>query len=399
MSSNVPDQAPTVWGHTWRVLLSVALGVLIWASLIAAGQTAHYRFDGWWPYADLAMGALLIPLLLLRRDNPLAVALVLGVSGAFLTSTIAAAGIAVISLCTHRVRRDIVLVGVMWLSTGVVFDTVHPSSAGFGDRVANLTTSVLALAFAVAVGLFIGARRELVAQLHDRAETAEREQELRVAQARVGERSRIAREMHDVLAHRISLVAMHSGALAYRTDLGADQVRETAGLIQENAHQALEELREVLGVLREPGVDPVHAAAPLPTLVDLPRLVDDEREAGAVIDLVTDGDLSAAPNALSRNGFRIIQECLTNARKHAPTAPITVRVAVVPEVGVRIEVANPVSTPMSQVAQSTWPRSGLGLIGLTERVDLSGGELTYGVDRGRRFLVSASLPWERADHG
>lgn len=261
---------------------------------------------------------------------------------------------------------------------------------------ANLTTSVLALAFAVAVGLFIGARRELVAQLHERAETAEREQELRVSQARVGERARIAREMHDVLAHRISLVAVHSGALAYRTDLTEDQVRETAGLIQENSHQALEELREVLGVLREPGTDPRRAAAPMPTLADIACLVESEREGGAIIALDTDGDLNSIPNTLSRNGFRIVQECLTNARKHAPTAPIAVRVAVSPDVGVRIEVANPAPTPHS--AHNSWPRSGLGLIGLTERVDLSGGELTYGVDRGRRFLVSASLPWERADH-
>lgn len=399
MTSNVLDHAPTGWGHTWRVLVSIGLGVLIWASLITAGETAHYRFDTWWPYADLAIGALLIPLLLLRRSRPLAVALVLGISGAFMTSTIAAAGIAVISLCTHRVRRDIVLVGVTWLSTGVVFDTIHHSSAGFGDRVANLTTSVLALAFAVAVGLFIGARRELVAQLHERAETAEREQELRISQARVGERARIAREMHDVLAHRISLVAMHSGALSYRTDLSAEQVRETASLIQESSHQALEELREVLGILREPGVDQGHVAAPLPTLADLPRLIDSEREAGAVIDLATDGDLVAVPSALSRNGFRIVQECLTNARKHAPAAPIAVRVAISPDTGVRIEVANPVPKQTSPAMPNNWPRSGLGLVGLTERVDLSGGELTYGVDRGHRFVVCASLPWERADHG
>ena len=105
-----------------------------------------------------------------------------------------------------------------------------------------------------AVGLYIGARRELIATLRDRADRAEREQAMRVAQARTNERARIAREMHDVLAHRISLVAMHAGALGYRTDLSRDETKRAADVISQNAHQALVDLREILGVLRDSDV-------------------------------------------------------------------------------------------------------------------------------------------------
>ncbi len=99
--------------------------------------------------------------------------------------------------------------------------------------------------------MYIGSRRELLATLRERANTSEAVQAARVAQARAAERAQIAREMHDVLAHRISLVTMHAGALTYRTDLDADQMRATAEVIQENSHQAMVELREVLGLLRD----------------------------------------------------------------------------------------------------------------------------------------------------
>ncbi|UIJ34850.1 sensor histidine kinase [Allobranchiibius sp. GilTou73] len=399
MTSDVRIRMPRWWSETWRLLASAVVGALLWLATVADGTTAHYHFHDWWPYVDLLAGALLLPLLLLRRRRPLAVTLVLIASTAVVASTVAAAGIALISLCTHRVRRDVVLAGTAWIVTGVVFSAVHPADTDLGERVTNLTTSVLSLAFAVAVGLFIGARRELVAQLHERAETAERERDLRVAQARAGERARIAREMHDVLAHRISLVAMHSGALAYRADLPPDQVRETATLIQENSHLALTELREVLGVLRDPDLDQSQVAAPLPTLAQLPALIDHEREAGASIEADTEGDLRSVPEPVSRNAFRIVQECLTNARKHSPTSQVAVRIEVANGAGVQIEVSNAMATPSSGRGADAPTRSGLGLIGLTERAVLAGGELTYEVDRAHRFLVRASLPWERAGHG
>ena len=121
----------------------------------------------------------------------------------------------------------------------------------------NLLFCVLAAGVVVAIGMYLGARRDLIASLHDRAERAEREQALQVSTARAGERTRIAREMHDVLAHRMSLVAVHAGALAYRTDLSAAETRETAAIIQANSQRALADLREILGLLRdtERGID------------------------------------------------------------------------------------------------------------------------------------------------
>ena len=134
----------------------------------------------------------------------------------------------------------------------------------------------------------------------------------------MAERTRIAREMHDVLAHRISLLALHAGALEVRPDLPPEKVRETAELMRATARQALEELRGVIGVLREePGQDP-PPAAPQPTLSDIPRLVEETRRAGAKIDFEMRVDHSdAVPSALGRDAYRIVQEALTNIGKHA----------------------------------------------------------------------------------
>src|SRR5699024_3440919 len=144
------------------------------------------------------------------------------------------------------------------------------------DSVDDWRTSVPIVVAIVAVtvgwGLYIGSRRELLATLRDRAERAEAEQELRTAQARIAERAPIAREMHDVLAHRISLLTLHAGALAYREDLEPQEVREAAGIIQDTSHQALTDLREVLGVLRE-GPGDALPELPQPDADDLPELI------------------------------------------------------------------------------------------------------------------------------
>ena len=131
--------------------------------------------------------------------------------------------------------------------------------------------------------MYIGSRRELLATLRERADTAEAEQAARVAQARTAERAQIAREMHDVLAHRISLVTMHAGALTYREDLTADEMRATAAVIQENSHQAMVELREVLGLLRD-GPGDSAPELPQPSAVDLPALLDEARASGMRIE-------------------------------------------------------------------------------------------------------------------
>ena len=235
--------------------------------------------------------------------------------------------------------------------------------------------------------MYIGSRRELLARLRERAETTESEQAARLAQSRTAERARIAREMHDVLAHRISMVTMHAGALAYRDDLTPEQVRETAGIIQENSHQALTELRQVLGVLREdPGdADPER---PQPSADDLHELLQEAREAG--MNVVSNlGPVEAIPVPMGRTAYRVVQEGLTNARKHAPDTLVTVALSGGPGDGLNISVRNPlrIGSPLDV------PDSGLGLVGLSERAALVGGRLSHGVTADHEFALTVWLPW------
>jgi signal transduction histidine kinase len=170
-------------------------------------------------------------------------------------------------------------------------------------------------------GMYIGSRRELLWTLNQRALRAETEQALRVAQARSGERSRIAREMHDVLAHRITQVSMTAGALAFREDLDADELRRHLGSVQDRANRALHELRGVLGVLRDSDTgQPLDA--PQPTYGDIERLVADARRDGSNVRFSSAvADTGALPDAVGRAIYRIVQEGLTNAHKHAPRGP------------------------------------------------------------------------------
>nr|BFE88647.1 hypothetical protein GCM10020093_112480 [Planobispora longispora] len=133
-------------------------------------------------------------------------------------------------------------------------------------------------------GMLVRARRQLVVSLRERAERAEAEAELRVEGARRLERERIAREMHDVLAHRLSLLSVHAGALEYRPDMPTDDVAKAAGVIRSGAHQALQDLREVIGVLRLGGEE-TAPDRPQPTLSDLSALVEESREAGMDVRL------------------------------------------------------------------------------------------------------------------
>jgi len=190
-----------------------------------------------------------------------------------------------------------------------------------------------------------------------------------VGQAQSNERARIAREMHDVLAHRISLVTMHAGALTYRTDLTPEEVRHSAEIIQAKAHEALVDLRQVLGVLRGDGTP--GADHPQPTYADVPGLIDEAREAGMRVDF--DAVLAEGlSEQAGRTVFRVVQEGLTNARKHAPHAHASVTITTERD-GVTVTVWNAAAIGH----RSTTPGAGLGLIGLTERVQLAGGRLHH----------------------
>ena len=214
-------------------------------------------------------------------------------------------------------------------------------------------------------GLFVRVQRELVLSLRERAERVEAEQRQRVEQAREAERLRIAREMHDVLAHRVSLLSLHAGALEFHPDASAEEVAQAAAVIRSSAHAALEELRDVIGVLREgaPGDGP---EPPQPTLAEIPALIEESRVAGMHVRWHIDvpGD-AVLPAALGRAAYRIVQEGLTNARKHAPAA--AVEVTITAEAGAasswRSSAAGPSGSPRAPrsrsraraPASSAWP--------------------------------------------
>ena len=372
----------TRWGWIWRNLAVLVIGGVVWAGVVDA-QAEHAPALFW---LDLALGIAAVVLVQYRRRWPLPVALLLNAVSALSASAAGAALLAAVSLATRRRWREIIPVAVVAGVAGVVWIAVEPSA----DEPWPLEIAFLLvfIAIAISVGMYIGARRELVATLQDRAERAEREQALQLAQARVNERARIAREMHDVLAHRISLVAMHAGALGYRTDLTREETATAAAVIQDNAHRALADLREILGVLRT-GADGDAPEQPQPTLADLDALIEDERRAGAKVRMRTAfGDPAAVPDYLGRNAYRIIQECLTNARKHAPGTSVDVVVAGKSGRSLVVLVRNPL--PLRAIRST--PGATLGLVGLAERAALSGGRLEHRVRRGQ-FVVRAQLPW------
>jgi signal transduction histidine kinase len=390
------------WSRAWRYLAAVAAGAAAWSVTAAVwlsvpmGQ-AQQDAAGAVLALDLALGAMALALLPLRRRRPLAVA---GLTTALTTVSVAGLGpatVAIASMATWRRRNWVVVVAAVSVIGGLVAEGLfRPRFAPVADSGLEAAGSILLgmalFAVTVAVGYYIGARRELVASLHDRVRTAERERALTTTIARDAERSRIAREMHDVLAHRISLVALHAGALLYRDDFSRAQTAETAQTIHSNAQLALAELREVLGVLRA-GRGAQGIERPQPTLAELPALLADAREAGTDVRLDTSlpdhaRDLSQVPETLSRTAFRIVQEALTNARKHAPGQRVGVRISGAPGTDLDLEVRNPAGV----VAGPVLPSAGVGLAGLTERAELAGGALDHGVLDGS-FVVRARLPW------
>jgi signal transduction histidine kinase len=249
-------------------------------------------------------------------------------------------------------------------------------------------TGTLGPAVVVAWGMFRRSRRQAQRERQGRAQA---EEQLRIEQIRYAERTRIAREMHDVLAHRISLLSLHAGALEFRPDAPPEEVARAAAVIRASAHQALEDLRAVIGVLRD-GPDGPGPEPPQPTLAALPGLLEESRAGGMRIQAeVGLPDLAAVPDAIGRQALRIVQEALTNARKHATAAPVELRLDGAPGNGLTIEVRNPV--PALATAEPKIPGTGAGLLGLVERATLSGGRLQHGLDGHGQFRLNAWLPW------
>jgi signal transduction histidine kinase len=280
--------------------------------------------------------------------------------------------------------------GLLNIAAGTAFMVLRPDPTT--PVPLTVVIGLLAVTGTVAWGMFVRARRQLIMSLRERAERAESEQQLRVSQARQLERTQIAREMHDVLAHRISLVSMHAGALEFRAEAVGGEVARSAAVIRSSAHQALEDLREVIGVLRD-GTSDDAPQRPQPTLADVPCLVEESQQAGMHISLrfsFSESD-DGLPLSVGRTAYRIVQEGLTNARKHAPGAAVKIDLEGSPGPGLTVEVRS--RRPIEDRGGPRIPGAGQGLVGLAERTGLVGGRLEHGRLPDGDFRLGAWLPW------
>jgi signal transduction histidine kinase len=323
---------------------------------------------------DVMVGVSACLALLVRRRRPATLAVLLIASAAVSAAGMGATAVAIGAVARYRSWRVTAAVVAVHAATVV---TLFALVAGSTRDFAQGTAVVLALdAAAIATGL-------LVRSVRERRRADEQRHRLQVEEARHAERERIAREMHDVLAHRISLLAVHAGALQVRRS-APEAERQAAAVVRQCAYEALEDLRTVIGMLREDGAG--AADRPQPTLPDLPALIEQARSAGTPIAFDSRiEDLSAAPDAVGRHVYRVVQEGLTNARKHAPGSPVRVRLTGGEHL--TVEITNPLGTT------TALPGAGSGLIGLRERMDLVGGRLEYGLSSHGEFRLHARVPW------
>jgi len=353
-------------------LLAIGIGALVYSS----SEDQHGDLAR---LADVAFGLVGWIALWWRRRWPVGVAVLTLTLSAFSAFVAGAALFALFNVALRGSRRALIATTALGLTTATIYSLIYPDPEL--PFVGEFALSVLITLFVIPWGLFTRAQRDLLRSAHERARQLEAEQRTHVEQAREAERRRIAGEMHDVLAHRLSLLSVHAGALEFRPDAPPEEVAEAAGVIRANAREALQELREVIGVLR---ADAVAVQPPQPTLDAIPSLIEESRAAGMTVRAHVDaagGDL-----LLGRTAYRVVQEGLTNARKHAPAAAVEVTVAAADELVVEV-----VSRRAAHPAAAE--PGGSGLIGLAERVELVGGALEHGPNPRGDFVLRATLPW------
>jgi signal transduction histidine kinase len=271
-------------------------------------------------------------------------------------------------------RRQVWLSGIVAWAGFLAWSWVDAGRLKLDD----VAYDALGVGLVIAVGGYLSTRNALLASLQEQAARAETERRLRDEQARAAERTRIAREMHDVLAHKVSLIALYAGALELHS-AGNARLQDGTALIRRTAREALLELRDVLGVLH---------AEPTEPFADPASLVQAAARAGQPVELHdTAGTL---PPATARVVYRIVQEGLTNARKHAADAATTVSIGRAGDGSVTVTVHNDPSTGSA----ADLPGSGSGLVGLAERIRLVGGSLRSGpVDGDAGWELHAVVPW------
>ncbi|MGK5684300.1 sensor histidine kinase [Actinoplanes sp. URMC 104] len=405
-------------------VIAVLCALVYGAIMVRLGDaTAPHAAIPW--QADVAIGIPCALTLFARRRWPLGLCLALLPVGAV---SVMATGPILAALFTVAIRRRAPLALALTaahVGTGVLYYALQHDPP-FDLWVDLLMRSMTGLG-AVGWGMFLRAYRHLTSSLRMEAANAQAQQQLRMDQARLTERARIAREMHDVLAHRMSMVSLHAGALEVRTDARPDEIATAARAIRISSHEALEELRAVIGVLRQTGdgrrppageppageaipeegivsrierfaalagLDDPRPEPPQPRFSDLPDLLTEARTSGMKIDFVWVVPRATPSQELERTAYRVVQEALTNARKHAPGGEVEVLLEGGGGRDLRILVTNSFEHGHREPPeQQRVPGSGTGLIGVGERVALAGGRVEYGA-QGDRFRVEAWLPWQ-----
>ncbi|MFI8291774.1 sensor histidine kinase [Streptomyces sp. ms191] len=410
------------WGRPRSAVLDIALAVV--SALECGLEGIGFADTAGLPVpVGVLFGLLVGAVLVVRRKWPITVVLVsIAVTPAEMGFLMGMVGL--YTLAASEVPRRITaalagmstvavfLVTVVRLRQDVGSQDFDPS--GWYVPVVSLFMTLGLNAPPVLFGLYIRARRRLMESLRERADSLEQELSLladraeqRAQWARQEERTRIAREMHDVVAHRVSLMVVHAAALQAVALKDPQKAVKNAALVGDMGRQALTELREMLGVLREDVPVAVPAAVPLaavgraaaaaaeaasedgPCLDALEALVEQSRLAGVVVELAVLGEARVYGAEVERTAYRVVQEALTNVLKHAAGARVVVRLAH-REAEVAMQVENGPSD--AAVADAQLPSGGNGLVGMRERVTRLGGVFVSGPTDAGGFRVSAVLP-------
>ncbi|MBZ6232058.1 sensor histidine kinase [Streptomyces olivaceus] len=441
MTTTGEDHAPARGGPWWwdrrrGAVLDVSLGAV--SALECAAEGVPFARDAGVPLAvGVVFGLLAGSVLVVRRKWPIAVVLVtIAVTPAEMGVLMGVVGL--YTMAASELPRRIIgsLAGMSLLGNLVVtFVRLGQDSTQkalqFGDWLlpfASVTMSLGATAPPLLLGLYVGQRRRLMESLRERADSLERELQLlaeraeeRAEWARSEERTRIAREMHDVVAHRVSLMVVHAAALQAVARKDPEKAVRNAALVGDMGRQALTELREMLGVLRSggEGARAERAAVPLaavgvaaaaaasravedgeassevpsegPSLSELDELVGQSAAAGMVVDLSVEGEERPYAAEVESTAFRVVQEALTNVHKHAAGAKTYVRLAHrVSEIAMQVE--NEPPPEVSAESSARLPSGGNGLVGMKERVSALGGVFVSGPTDAGGFRVSAVIP-------
>ncbi|MER6468996.1 sensor histidine kinase [Streptomyces collinus] len=415
------------WWARWRS--AVLDGSLALVSAVECGaEGIPFARDAGIPVsAGIVFGLVAGSVLLVRRKWPIAVVLVaIAITPAQMGFLMGIVGLYTLAACELPRRIIAALAGMSLLGTMIVTFVRVRQDMARGDLTlgdwfvpfASITTSLGLTAPPVLLGLYVGARRRLMESLRERADSLERELQLlaeraeeRAEWARNEERTRIAREMHDVVAHRVSLMVVHAAALQAVARKDPEKAVRNAALVGDMGRQALTELREMLGVLRA-GEDAGRraAAVPLvavgvaaaqvasravdeaegPSLSELEELVGQSAAAGMVVALSVEGEARGYAAEVEQTAYRVVQEALTNVHKHAAGAKTYVRLA---HRGAEIamQVENEPPEPGSGSA-ARLPSGGNGLVGMRERVVALGGVFVSGPTDAGGFRVSAVIP-------